>query len=148
MLSFSSSRRSHSFAICQSRVTVSVEMPSAAAISSFFSPPKKRSSTTRAFRSSFAASEFERVIEGNEIRTARRHRERFVERDVDRAAAALLVASGARRVDEDPPHLTGREHEEVGPVLPVHLIEVHQPQVDLVDERRGRSVWSGRSPRR
>ena len=43
-----SSRRSHSFAVRQSRATVSTETPSTAAVSSTFKPPKNRSSTTRA----------------------------------------------------------------------------------------------------
>ena len=41
-----SSRRSHALATFQSRVTVSVEMSSAAAVSSTLNPPKKRISTT------------------------------------------------------------------------------------------------------
>jgi hypothetical protein len=31
-------------------------------------------------------------------------------------------------------------------ILPVHVAQVHEPQVDLVDERGGLQVWSCRSP--
>ena len=43
------SRKSHTFANFQSRITVSAETPRASAVSSTLSPPKKRSSTTFAF---------------------------------------------------------------------------------------------------
>src|SRR5262249_26968372 len=132
------SRRSHNFAICQSRVTVSVEIPSAAAISSFVSPPKNRSSTTRALRSSCKSQHIERVIESDTVPAAVRDHEVFLECDVERASTSLLIVAGARRVDEDPAHLSRGQREEMRPIVPVHSIDVDHPQVDLVDERRWR----------
>ena len=40
-------------------------------------------------------------------------------------------------VHEDTPHQPRRHREKVRAVLPVHLLDIDEPQVGLVDERRG-----------
>jgi hypothetical protein len=49
----------------------------------------------------------------------------------------LSTTISARVVDQDAPHQLRRYREEVRPVLPRHALQVHQPQVRLVDQRRG-----------
>ena len=43
----------------------------------------------------------------------------------------------ARVVDEDAPHHRRRHREEVGAVAPLEAIDIDQPQIRFVDERRG-----------
>ena len=54
----------------------------------------------------------------------------------DCPAAAFLVALRSRRVDQDPSHQPGRHRQEVGAILPVHVLGVDEAQVSLVNERR------------
>ena len=53
-------------------------------------------------------------------------------------AITFLIASGPCRVHENPPHDTGSHGQKVRPVLAVHLPDVNQTEVSLVDERRSR----------
>ena len=61
-------------ASAQSRLTVIGAMPNTAAVSSTVSPPKKRSSTSRHWRSSIAGELVERDVEGQESTPASLHR--------------------------------------------------------------------------
>ena len=111
-------------------------MLSAAALSSFVRPPKNRSSTTRALPLVPLRQQVQGVVERDQIRSTFGDDQRLVERHQDGAAAALLIAPGTCRVHENPPHVTCSKGKEVSAILPVHVIKVDQPQVDLVDERR------------
>ena len=51
--------------------------------------------------------------------------------------AALLVLSGARKVDEHPAHQAGGHREKVRAILPLDPMNINQPEIDLVDERGG-----------
>src|SRR5262245_31426222 len=85
------SRRSHTLANLQSRITVSDEILRTSAVSSTLSPPKKRSSTTRLFRGSTAASA-QGVVQRDQIRTALfGDQGGFVERQALRFSATFSV---------------------------------------------------------
>ena len=131
------SRCSHAFASFQSRITVSTDTFKTEAVSSTLSPPKNRSSITRALRSSTVGQRLERIVEGDEILTwLVRHDQRVIKRHSDGPAAALLVALRPGDVHEDAPHQPRGHREEVGPVLPVDVLDVDQPEVRLVHQRR------------
>ena len=67
----------------------------------------------------------------------------MIERDVHRVAAALLKSPGSRDVHEHPAHLSRRHRQEVLAVLPLHALRVDQPEIGLVDERRGLQAVPG-----
>src|SRR5215469_13676910 len=50
---------------------------------------------------------------------------------------ALLVIAGAGDVSEDAAHHARRDGEEMSTVVPAHLRNVDQPQIDFVYQRRG-----------
>jgi hypothetical protein len=54
-----------------------------------------------------------------------------------------LIALRAGDIDQDAPHQPRRHRQKVGAVLPVHLSDVDQPQIRLVDERRGLQGLAG-----
>ena len=90
---------------------------------------------------------FERVVERHEVLPRLlRDDERFVERDLHRVAATLLIAPCARVVDEDAPHDARRHGEEVRAIVPGNGFPVDQPDVRLVDEGRGLEAVARRSP--
>ena len=81
---------------------------------------------------------FKRLVEGDQVNLlSARHAHRLVERESDFRPAALLRPLHPRVVDEDAAHQVGGDGEEVGAALPRHVLRVHQPEVRLVDERRG-----------
>ena len=51
--------------------------------------------------------------------------------------AALLVVSGPGEIHEHAAHQASRHREKVRAILPLHSTNIHQPEVDLVDERGG-----------
>ena len=57
------------------------------------------------------------------------------ERHLMRASTPLLIAASATRVYENPPHDTGRHRKEMRAILPLHVANIDEPQVRLVDER-------------
>jgi hypothetical protein len=59
------------------------------------------------------------------------------ERHFDRVATALVGPASPGRVDQDAPHQSRRHREKMGAVPPVHLLDVDQPHVRLVHQRRG-----------
>ena len=130
-----SSRISHAFASRQSRITVSGDTPSAAAVSSTVRPPKNRISTTLALRSSIFASASSASSSRDEIAARFGDHQRFVERHRLRAAAPLLIVLRPREVDEDAAHQARRHRQEMDAVLPVDLLRADQAQVGLVDQR-------------
>jgi hypothetical protein len=74
------------------------------------------------------------IVEGDEIRVACCHGERVVDRDIHGAAATLLIFASPRRVDQDSAHLPRGKREEVRPIVPIHLVQIHEPEVDLVNK--------------
>ena len=89
----------------------------------------------RSSRPAPASERGERIVEGDEVRRRVRRRERaFVEGDLHRATAALLIPLRASRVHEDPPHEPRGHRQKVRPVLPVHMLDIDQAQVRLVDQ--------------
>jgi hypothetical protein len=55
-------------------------------------------------------------------------------------AASLLILPGSGEVDKDAAHQPGCHGEKVRPVLPVHVLRIHEPQVGLVDKGGGLEV--------
>ena len=53
------------------------------------------------------------------------------------ARIALLVALGARGIHQNAPHEARGHREEVHAILPLDLLDFDQPEIRLVDERRG-----------
>jgi hypothetical protein len=53
------------------------------------------------------------------------------------AAAPLEIRARAREIDQDAPHQLRRHREEMRAILPPHLARINQPQIGLVDQRRG-----------
>jgi hypothetical protein len=62
-------------------------------------------------------------------------REVAFERHSQRFAGTLRRRAGARMVDEDPPHHSRRQREEVRTALPVNLSLPQQPQIGFVHQR-------------
>ena len=118
-------------------MTVSGEIRSTAAVSSTLRPPKKRNSTTRLLRSSNFASADNASSSATQIVCFLRHGQRVGERDPDGTAASLLILPGSREVHEDAAHQSGGHREKVRPILPVHVLRIHKPEVGLVDESGG-----------
>ena len=54
-----------------------------------------------------------------------------------RAGAALLITARARRIHEHAAHHTGRHREEMRAILPLHVTDIDELEVRLVDERGG-----------
>ena len=140
----SSSRASQAQATVQWRLTVAGEMSIASAVSSTVSPPKKRSSTSRAWLGIERREPIERLVERDEIdRSLAAGHERLVERDALARAAALLRAAGACALDQNLAHRMRRDRAEVRAVLPPSRFVLHETQIRLVDERRGLQRLAG-----
>ena len=122
----------------QSRMTVSGEIFKTSAVSFTVRPPKKRSSTTLLLS---------RIVVGQlgqclfQVHQLRRHVGRndksFFQRQSVIVSPTFEGVVRAGKVNENAPHQPRADREEVGAILPTHVLELHQPQVDLVDERRG-----------
>jgi len=81
---------------------------------------------------------FQRLVERDEVRRALvRDDECFIERHLRRVTAALLVVPRAGMVHKDVPHDTGRHGQKMCAILPRDGFRVDQPEIGLVDERRG-----------
>lgn len=77
------------------------------------------------------------VIEGHEVDGwVDAHDSSLVQRDVLHTAPTLHVVS-ARMLDQDPAHQLRRDREEMGPVLPLHPVVVHEAHVGFVDQSSG-----------
>jgi hypothetical protein len=80
---------------------------------------------------------FERLIEGEHVHARRLSSGRHVLQTHDRGAAATLFGMlPAGVIDEDLTHQLRRHRKKVRPVLQRQSLHVHEPQVDLVHERR------------
>jgi hypothetical protein len=116
------------------------EMSSACAVSSTFRPPKNRSSTTRTLRASITLEPLQGLVEREYVdrrQTPAGGDAAFIERHANDGALAASRPLGARGIHEHTAHQGGHEVVEVRAILPLHVAQVHEPQVDLVDERGG-----------
>jgi hypothetical protein len=60
-----------------------------------------------------------------------------IERYANKCPTALLVLSSPGEVHEHAPHEASSHREKVRAILPLHPTNIHQPEVDLVDECGG-----------
>ena len=80
----------------------------------------------------------QRVIDGNQVvRRVARDWQVLVERHTLEPTTALLILSRARSIHEHPPHEPSRHREKVRAILPPDATNINEPEVGLVDERRG-----------
>jgi hypothetical protein len=49
-------------------------------------------------------------------------------------SAPLLIATSASDIDENPPHDAGRHRKEMRAILPLHVTDIDELQVRLVDQ--------------
>jgi hypothetical protein len=68
--------------------------------------------------------------------------ERGVEQHLDCTTASFLRLAGSRKIHKDPAHQSGRHSQKVRPILPVHVLRIHQPQVRLVNEGGGLEAFA------
>ena len=86
----------------------------------------------------------ERVLKGHQRGRFRgREDERFVQRQIRHAAAALPPAPLARVIHQDVAHQPGGHAEELCPALPIHLRMIHQLEIGFVDQRGGLQGMAG-----
>ena len=67
----------------------------------------------------------------------RSRRQVLVERHTLEPTTSLLILSRAGGIHEHPPHEPSRHREKVRAILPPDATNINEPEVDLVDERRG-----------
>jgi len=60
--------------------------------------------------------------------------------------ATLLIMPCPSMVHQNPPHQAGSHGQEMRPILPRNLVGINQPDVGLVDERRGLKTMAGSLP--
>ena len=130
-----SSVKSHARAIFQSRITVSEDTFTTSAVSFTLRPPKNRSSTIRDLRGSTSArADSASSNATSSARPGLRYIQRLGEIQRLGLAAALARHPAAGPVQQNPAHHRGRYSEKMGPMLPVQLARVHQPQINLVHQ--------------
>ena len=117
----------------QSRLTLRSETPSTCAVSSTLNPPKKRSSTTRALRSSIADS----AVRASS--TATNSDSRLMEGRASSNVTRNASLPACPRSSRGPPRSgygasLERNSEEVGTILPTHVAGIDQAKICLVHE--------------
>src|SRR5437867_2871169 len=111
--------RSHARAKVQSRITVPGETFNTSAVCSMSSPPKKTQFHNLTLSRIDSLQCLQRFIKRRHIRRLLlRQTSRFIERNLDQAAAALGSVSLARVVYQNPPHQPGSNTKKVVPILP------------------------------
>jgi hypothetical protein len=81
---------------------------------------------------------FECIIKGNQVCSlCSRHHKIFVEPDRLHTASSLQVVPPSAEIHQNPPHQLSRHTQKVCSILPLHMPDIDQLQVDLIDERRG-----------
>src|SRR5262245_23427863 len=116
---------------------VSGETFNTSAVSTTLSPPKKRNSTTRLFRSSIlasASSASSRATRPGALSTGKNRR--FFHRHALRHAAAFHRITLAGVIHKDAPRQSSRNRKEARAALPLNVTRVNQSQVSLIDKRR------------
>ena len=131
------SRNSHERASAQSRSTVRRDTFSTAAVSSTSRPPKywELDNLTPSRVDGFERHERGIQLFQIGIVASRRHVAVVHELDRRRPATPFAEALRARQIDEDAPHESCRQGVEVCPVVPLHLTDIDQPQIQFVDQR-------------
>ena len=77
-------------------------------------------------------------VNGDQIlMSVARARQVLVERHPIERTAALLIVSGPGEIHEHAAHQASGHREKVRAILPLDATNIHQPEVDLVDERGG-----------
>ena len=61
------------------------------------------------------------------------HHQSVIQRHFLRSTSSLQVVPGTGEIDQNSPHQLRGDGEEVGTVLPAHLLDINQPQVRLVN---------------
>src|ERR1700674_5866965 len=83
-----------------------------------------------------AGKSFERAVQSDQIAPLLlRPHQRFIERNVWKAASALPVLTRARVIHQNSAQQLCEDGKEVCIVLPIHLSGIHWAQVGLVDKR-------------
>ena len=119
----------------QSRLTVAGETFSTSAVSSALSPPKETHFDDLHFARIKASQLIQRFIERRKVaRSIAGHDGDFVQSDMLYTTSALDVVATSM-VDQYAPHHLRRNCEEVGAILPLHSLVVHQAHVRLVYQR-------------
>src|SRR5574341_1730686 len=86
----------------------------------------------------------QRIIERDEVNTLRMSDAfGFNERDSQRLATAFGAAFGAGQIHQDAAHDLRGKDQKMGAVLPLDALVINQPQISLIDERRGLQQVSG-----
>ena len=130
-----SSRYSQILALLQSRLTVTGETLSTMAVSSTLRPPKKRISTTLHFARIDARQCVQRVIERHEVGAGiDAHENGLIQRDMLHAASAFEVMTSCM-LDQNTAHQLRGHREEMGPILPLHPLVIHQAHIGFIDQR-------------
>ena len=129
-----SSRASHALARLQSRSTVCGETDSATAVSSTLRPPKKRNSTTRAFRGSRRASSCSASSRAttSALRSGRA-KTALIERDGADSATALAISAAPSMINQHAPHDLCGEGEEMCAVVKIHA-GIDKPEERLIHQ--------------
>ena len=129
-----SSRYSQILALLQSRLTVTGEILSTMAVSSTLRPAKNRISTTLHFARVDARECVQRIIEGHEVGAGiDAHEHGLIQRDMGHAASAFEVMTSGT-LDQNTAHQLRGYGEEMGPILPLHPLVIHEADVGLVDQ--------------
>jgi|SRR6188474_1301347 hypothetical protein len=77
------------------------------------------------------------VVESDEILSGFHwHYQSFVKRHLSDSPPTLVVASRARKFDQNSAHHPRRQGEEVRSILPVDLSHLDQPEIRFVNQRR------------
>ena len=133
---FRSSRRSHDFANCQSRWTVSGDTSRASAVSCTLNPPKKRSSTTRLFRLSIS-QRLQGKVERDQVgRAVDRHLRRVIERRQWRPPPPRFRYRFDRATSTRMRRMSRAESQRSVPGRATRLRAANQAEVGLVEQRR------------
>ena len=73
----------------------------------------------------------------------RGHEHPLIKYQVRRTPSPLLEAARACEIRQNAPHQLGANSKEMRPVVPTHLSDIDQPQIDFVDECRGLESVTG-----
>jgi hypothetical protein len=118
-------------------MTVSGDTFNTGAVSVTVRPPQNLNSTTWLMRASNVSSPVSASLRATTSRSSGfRQLARVIEAEVDRTATAFLAVSVACELDEDPSHHLRRQSQKVRPILELDAIDVDQPEVRLVHQRR------------
>src|SRR5271165_1778620 len=61
----------------------------------------------------------------------------LVQRNLHRTSTSLLIIPGTRKIRQDAAHHPGGNGEKMSAILPIHRVDIHQAEVNLVDQGGG-----------